>query len=72
MKVGLAVELAQRFERNWVRNIPFLSNTAPALTPEPIPMILMLKCNWDVVVCDYNPDLETRHHNGCTTQFLIN
>lgn len=52
MKVGLGVELAQRFERNWVRNIPFLSNTAPGLTPEPIPMILMLKCNWDVVVCD--------------------
>lgn len=30
MKGGLAVEAGQHFERNWVQNIPFLSNFAPA------------------------------------------
>lgn len=64
MKGGLAVQAGQRFERNWVQNIPFLSNCPSLSTPAPIPMVLMLKCNWDVVV---SADLQPRHHNGCST-----
>lgn len=44
------------FERNWVRNIPFLTNTAQPLNR--FSSFLYKNANFNVLVCTFNTDLE--------------